>query len=271
MNKIIVIISLCCVGLVLAFLVLLGLSMSVEHRLYAPLSKPPEHGTEFLIEADFSQTPGDTNALASLKQALNGRFSSMGKSAFIELLPPSQLRIDLPTTDNDEVDSISNAIVRRGFLELRMVHDNSDEIIKSNQPAPPGYEVLQSVEVTPGDPAGERLIVKKQAEDGLAGNLIQSALVASANYGPKIDFTLNKDAAARFAKVTTEYSLATIRHRLAIVVDGNVYSAPAIATPITGGECAIAGHFTDEQAHRLVQLLNHPLPVPVKIIEMKSF
>lgn len=275
MKKIIIIISLCCAGLVLAFLVLLGLSMAVEHRLYAPLSKPPAHGTEFLVWADLAQSPGDTNSLASLKEALNARFSAMGTRAFIESLPPSQLRVDLPITKSDEADSIRNAIVQRGFLELRLVHDNSNEIIKDYQPIPPGYEVLQSMEWMSHEQTPELFVVKIQAEDGLAGNLVQTAHVTRDNFGAvQIEFTLNKDATARFAQVTTKYTptlAVRIRHRLAIIVDGDLYTAPLIAGPITGGECAITGHFTDEQAQQLVQLLNHPLPVPVKIVAMKSF
>lgn len=273
MKRAIFIILLCCAGLIFAFLALVALSTYLMHQETAPLSQSLAHGTEFLVEAGPAQSSGDTNSLASLKEALNARFSGMGTRAFIESLPPSQLRVDLPITNNDEADSISNAIVRRGFLEFRMVHDNSDEIIKDHQPIPPGYEVLQSCETTPGQPP-ERFVVKKQAEDGLGGNLVQSALVDQGNYGPDIDFTLNKDAATRFARVTTRFAPSqtnSVRHRLAIVVDGDLYSAPMIMGPITGGLCSITGNFTDEQARQLAQMLNNPLPVPVKIVETKSF
>lgn len=271
MKKIILIISLCFAGLIFVALSL-ALSTYLQDHETAPLSKPPAHGLEFLVQADFSQNAGNTNSLASLKKALFGRFSGMGRRVFIESLPPSQLRVELPVTNNDEANSISNAIARRGYLELRMVHDDSDEIITNSEPIPPGYEVLQSLEVTPGRSTPERLVVKIQPEDSLAGNLVQSALVGQDTYGPQIEFTLNKDAAARFARVTTKYApMMGTHHRLAIVLDGNLYSAPMINAPIVGGRCAITGNYTDEEAQRLVDLLNHPLPVPVKIVTMKSF
>jgi preprotein translocase subunit SecD len=274
MKKIFLILLLCFAGLVIAFLALAGLSSYLDYLATAPLSKAPEHGTELIIEADFSQAPGNTN-MAPLEKALQKRFSGIGARAFMEPVSASKLRIVLPAAESNIVGEIGDNITRAGFLEFRLVNDNSEEIVKNNEPIPNGYEMLQSLQLVPGQKLPERLIVKKKPEDGLAGDFVQSAAVTYGNMGePQIEFEMNKNATARFAQVTTEYAPdkpTGVRHRVAVILDGQLYSAPQIEGPIVDGYCMISGSFTEEDARRLAQLLNDPLPARVKIIETNSF
>jgi preprotein translocase subunit SecD len=283
MKRVFLIISLCLAGWIVAVLVLVGIYTYMGRLARAPLSKPPEHGIAFLVEADFSQMPGDTN-MASLEKALNmvlleraleNRFSNIGTRAFIEPVSASQLRISLPVMESNEVEYVREAITHRGFLEFRLVNDDSYEIIRNNEPIPPGYEMLRSLEMEPGQAAPENLIVKKKAEDGLAGNFIKSARVVTGSMGgPQIDFTLTDEARIAFAHVTTEYGpnpQTGQRHRLAIILDGELYSAPMIMEPIENGECQITGHFTDQEAGQLAQILNSPLPAALNILETNSY
>jgi preprotein translocase subunit SecD len=123
--------------------------------------------------------------------------------------------------------------------------------------------------------APEHLVVKKKAEDGLAGNFIKSARVVSGSLGePQIYFDMTDDGTTRFAHLTTEYApnqQTGQRHRIAVILDGELYSAPLIAEPIVGGECQITGHFTDQGAGQLAQILNSPLPAALKIVETNSY
>lgn len=274
MKKTFFIISLCLAAGIVALLVLVGTYMHLYRLAYAPLSKPPEHGTAFVVEADLSQMPGDTN-MASLEKALENRFSHSGMQAFMEPLSASQLRISLPVMTTDEVESARAAITHRGLLEFRLVNDDSDEIIRNNESIPPGYEVMQSLEMDPGQTALEHLVVKKKAEDGLAGDFIKSAQVVSGSLGePHINFQMTDDGTTRFAHLTTEYapnSQTGQRHRIAIILDGELYSAPLIDEPIVNGEYQVTGHFTDEGAGQLAQMLNYPLPAALQIVETNSY
>lgn len=231
MNKIVRIILLISALLAINIILLVGLVNYLDHQATAPLFKPPEHGTEFLIEADFSQSSGDTNMLA-LEKALQKRLASMGTHAFMKPISASQLRMMLPATDSNTVEEVRDNIIRRGSLELRLVN-------------------------------------------GLAGDFIESARVIEDSLGaPQISFTMKPDAAKRFAELTTQYSpdqRTGQRHSVAIVLDGVLYSAPYIADPIVDGNCEIDGNFTDEEAGHLVQLLNDPLPAPIKIVSTDSF
>ena len=88
-------------------------------------------------------------------------------------------------------------------------------------------------------------------------------MVVRGNLGePQIDFMLTDDGAKKFAKTTREY----VGHRMAIVLDGDLYSAPNIQTPIEGGNGQITGSFTIEQAQELANVLQNPLKAPLHIM-----
>ena len=81
-----------------------------------------------------------------------------------------------------------------------MTATKSSQII---EPIPPGYELLKHVEPQPGGapPKTEQVIVRKKPENGLAGDIVKSAMVVRGNLGePQIDFTLNDDGAKRFGE-----------------------------------------------------------------------
>jgi len=69
---------------------------------------------------------------------------------------------------------------------------------------------------------------------------------------PIIEIKFTDDGAKRFADVTGK----NIGERLAIVIDGKLYSAPRIITAITGGEAQISGHFTKAEAENLAARLD---------------
>ncbi len=65
-----------------------------------------------------------------------------------------------------------------------------------------------------------------------------------------------------------DYRLDTI----AIVLDGNVVSAPEIAGPIPGGNAQIVGDFTRAQAEEIAaQLRSGPLPVDFRVSAISTF
>ena len=83
---------------------------------------------------------------------------------------------------------------------------------------------------------------------------------------PEIDFTLDSEGAEIFGQVTRD----NIGRRLAIVLDGELQTAPVIQGAIEGGSGQITGQFTDQQAQELANVLENPLQAPVKIISEKS-
>ena len=243
-----------------------------RHPTAPSASGPPEHGTEFVIEADFSQAPDGTNAMIDLQGALKKRFANVGFKVFLEPISASRLRLRAPVVDAPKQEAVRNFISRGGDLEFRLVMDEGDPIINHQAPLPPGYEVLEhQTSRLEGDKRvnyTESLVVKKRPEPGLTGSIVRNAMAVRDNLGnPLVEFRLKEEGTASFARVTRD----NLGRRLAIVLDGKLYSAPAIQGPIESGFGQISGLASAEEAMMLANLLSFPLPVPVTVVESTSF
>jgi len=85
---------------------------------------------------------------------------------------------------------------------------------------------------------------------------VADASAAFGTYGaPIVSFSFTPEAANIFGRWTQK----SIGQPFAIVVDGEVLSAPIIREPILGGSGQISGNFTLEEAERLSERLNAPL------------
>jgi preprotein translocase subunit SecD len=84
---------------------------------------------------------------------------------------------------------------------------------------------------------------------------------------PYVSVELNKVGAKTFAELTEKH----VGRRLAIILDGNVHSAPVIRERIPSGQAQITGGFTTEEATDLAIVLRAgALPAPVTILEERT-
>ena len=84
---------------------------------------------------------------------------------------------------------------------------------------------------------------------------------------PIVTFRFNASGAQRFGRVTQE----NVGRPFAIVLDGQVISAPVIRDAILGGTGQISGNFSVEQANTLSVLLRSgALPASLDVIEERS-
>src|SRR6185369_13353705 len=116
-------------------------------------------------------------------------------------------------------------------------------------------------------------LVNKKPERGLTGKHVTAARVVSnpMTGQPEIDFELDKEGAEKFAQITKEFSPSGNRtYQLAIVLDGELYSAPTIHGEIPGGRAQITGNFDIKEAFELANVLQNPLEVPGQIITEQS-
>ena len=103
----------------------------------------------------------------------------------------------------------------------------------------------------------------------LTGSQVVDARVAfdQQNNQPVINFTLS----AFGGKVFGDFTAKSIGKRLAVVLDGKVFSAPAIRERIGGGSGQISGNFTtDEAGNVAIALRSGALPAPVIMLEKRS-
>ena len=201
-------------------------------------------GTSFLVEMDTSKLetietktnnsgqvetvtnlPDVSGAISQAVEVLRKRIDRFGVAEpVIQPAGADRILIQLPGLSEADKESAQTQIQKAAYLEFRMVKEDSQQIIDNHLPIPPGYELLKHVEPQPnGPPRIEQAVVRKKPENGLAGDIVKSAMVVRGNMGePQIDFTLNDNGAKRFAEVTRN----NIGRQLAIVLDGQLYSAP---------------------------------------------
>jgi len=225
-------------------------------------------GTSFLVEMDTTKLANTNETSSALSQAievLRKRIDRFGVAEpVIQSAGGNRILIQLPGLSQADKDSAKTQIQKTAFLEFRMVKEDSDEIIKNGEPIPYGYELLKHVDQQAnGQNHLEQVIVRKKPENGLAGDIVKNAMVMRGNLGePQINFELTDDGAKKFGDVTRE----NVGHRLAIVLDGELYSAPNIQSPIETGSGQITGSYTPEQAMELANVLQNPLKAPLKIV-----
>ena len=89
-----------------------------------------------------------------------------------------------------------------------------------------------------------------------------------------VDLEFNSTAAATFEQVTKEISTRTSpQNQFAIVLDGDVITAPYVSNPIPGGRAQISGSFTQQSATELANVLKYgalPLAFDVSSVDTVS-
>ncbi|MHC1764195.1 MAG: protein kinase [Verrucomicrobiia bacterium] len=162
-------------------------------------------------------------------------------------LAPSPKAAD-PLAEAAESEAVSKEVPARAEplsgkprLQMRLVAPESDTTL-------PADEFPH-----PGDPSGQAKIRVLRDVLFCATSVVRAGLDQDPiNGGPQIRIRLTEDDAKRFEKVTEE----NINRQLAILFDSRLLAAPVIRTRIPGGEIAIAGNFTDSEAHAIIDALN---------------
>ena len=97
--------------------------------------------------------------------------------------------------------------------------------------------------------------------------LVDSQPSFDQNGSPAVNFRFNPAGGAAFGRYTAE----NIGSPFAIVLDGEVISAPVIQSHIPGGSGIITGNFTPEESTRLAILLRAgALPAEIKVLEQRT-
>jgi SecD/SecF fusion protein len=228
-------------------------------------------GTSFLMSMDTNRLENADELQSALPQAievLRRRVDTLGVSEpVIQPAGENRILIQLPGLSQAEKEEALRNIQKAAFLEFRMVHPQSTELLAQGV-IEPGYEVLRlKMTNEEGVESLTPLLVKRRAERGLTGEYITSAFVIRGNLGePIISFTFNSAGAALFGDITSDH----VGERLAIVLDGELYSAPNIIEPILGGSGQISGTFDTAEAQELSNILLNPLRAPLDLEESRE-
>jgi preprotein translocase subunit SecD len=171
---------------------------------------------------------------------------------------------------------------RTALLEFKIVNDESPLAAELPASILPGEEQLFFERYKDKIPEDSEVLFQKDInkETGvitkkpfllkkevlLTGDLITEARVnIDERFNePYVSITFNATGAKIFEEITAQ----NIKKRLAIILDGNVYSAPVIQERISGGSAQITGRFTMDEAKDLAIVLRAgALPAPIKILQ----
>lgn len=176
-----------------------------------------------------------------------------------------KILVELPGIKTPEEEQRARELISRAAkLELMAVdEDRAMRVGEMNEVEAAGYgdKILEDA-IAPG--------VKHLVNEIpiLDGSMLTDAQVGyDQNNRPVINFTLNSEGAQIFGDFTGK----SVGKRLAIVLDGKVYSAPVINERIGGGSGQISGNYTTAEANDLaIALRSGALLAPIYMMEKRS-
>ena len=177
----------------------------------------------------------------------------------------TDISVQLPGIKTAEDEKAARKLISRpANLELMAVdEERADQVytMSKAQAAQYGDIILEST-----DNPNVKYLVKEIPV--LNGTQVVDAQVAfDQSNQPIINFTLNTAGARIFGDFTGK----NVGKRLAVVLDGKVYSAPNIRERIGGGSGQISGGFTVVEAGNVaIALRSGALPASVKLLEKRS-
>lgn len=223
-------------------------------------------GMHLVLEVETENLPEEAKKDAAERalEIIRNRIDEFGvKEPIVQLQGTNQIVVQLPgVTDRARALDL---IRRTAVLEFKLVSSDAKKISQALEgKIPEGFELKELEKEKDKEPV---LLEKKTL---LRGDTLVNADVRFDQGGfgqPIVGLTFNAEGAKKFAKITTD----NVGRRLAIVLDGKVYSAPVINEPIPSGEAVISGRFSVEEAKDLALVLRvGSLPAPVAIAEERT-
>ena len=181
------------------------------------------------------------------------------KEPIIQRQGASRVLVQLPGVDNPE--EIKRLLGRTAKLTFQLVDlRTTASEARSSGRVPPGAVLMESAN---GD--GTYYVVEKRVL--VSGETLDTATSGfDQNSRPAVNFALNAEGARKFGKATGE----NIGRPFAIVLDGQVVSAPTIQSQIFGSG-QITGNFTVQETNELALILRAgALPAPLTVLEERS-
>jgi preprotein translocase subunit SecD len=205
-------------------------------------------------------------AVSQVVETIRNRLDQFGLSEpSVTRQGDTDIVVQLPGIKTAEDEKAARELISKpANLELMAVdEERADQVytMTASQAAQYGNVILEDT-----NDASTKYLVKEIPI--LNGSQIIDAQVAfdQANQ-PIINFTLNSSGARIFGDFTAK----SVGKRLAVVLDGKVYSAPNIRERIGGGSGQISGGFTVAEAGNVaIALRSGALPASVKLLEKRS-
>ena len=219
----------------------------------------------------------DENIEYIRKQTIEKSIGVLGRridpNGNLELLlaPEGDKRILLQVPGAQNIDEIKDRINKSANLSFHLVNekDSTNEQAMTVAIEPP-HRVGAGDKYFPfsaSNGQGAGLIVVERTR--ITGDCLKDSSGGPhpENRGAVVNFSFNVACATEFGRMTAR----NINKRFAVVLDGEIITAPNIRSAITGGSGFIEGGFTMESARDLALLLNAgALPAKLTIVEERT-
>jgi SecD/SecF fusion protein len=224
-------------------------------------------GTQFLLELAGSTGQG---TLDQAVEVIRKRVDSVGVAEpVIQPVGQNRIIVQIPGVSEADKASYRRQLERVAKLEFTLVHERSDELVgdgKTKPQIPIDSQLLMLRDRQPNGTVKEfPIIVKRRTE--ISGKSVANAFRSVDQLGRAVVIIeFNPEGRKKFGNLTEQ----NIGRRLAVILDGEVYSAPVIRSAIYGS-CEISGgNMSSVEAEELASVLKNPLENPVSIIDERG-
>lgn len=241
-------------------------------------------GVAFTLQVDPSALDQSSNTVRKEKLSkaidiIGSRINGLGVAEpIIRPIGDSRIEVQLPGVNTRDNPQIVDSVKKPARLDFRLVNPFQTPANTPADEVPPGYEILSiDHDRADGTTTTEELFVKRIPE--MTGEGISDSYPVTDEFGNyRIILKFTSEGSKQFAAVTKEIAGfsqqliqrsgdASARARLAIVLDGKLYSAPGVEKEINSDSAEISGSFTQREAFDLANVLNNPLDLPLSIQE----
>jgi SecD/SecF fusion protein len=231
----------------------------------------PAHGLVLLLAVGSSNQVSEisSNDLKRVAEMVGRRVDALGYPVWMKREGSNSFSITVPLSAAKETEALKSIMNKAGLLEFFFVHEESPRLVAEGL-TPVGYRLMKETRLrADGSREVIPMLVEKRAVTEPSGRNIKRADVGRGSMNdPRITFQFDEPGTAAFAKLTSD----NIGRQLAIVVDGELFSAPFLRSAITEGTAQISGgNLSAKEAQGLTILMRFPLEVPVQIVEERTY
>ena len=226
-------------------------------------------------ESEISSSPSDTTPMDKVIEIMSERLNAFGVAeTLVRKKGDRAIEIQIPDRTTKQDPGMIEELQKPAKLEFRIVNVNANAPVPlqegeewTDDDGIPYVAMLRSDAI-----ANERPIWVRRLWSA-DGEIIEEAAPRQDQMGGwevGLDFT--SDGGKVFADLTGEIANSNdptsgALGRLAIVLDGQLESAPTVKQRIDGGSAVINGNFSYREAKMLSDILNNPLKVSLNIGE----
>src|SRR5690606_23738041 len=205
-----------------------------------------------------------TQAMESATEVVRKRIDALGTRE-PTIIRQGDDRIVVQVPGLEDPQALKDLLGQTAELEFKLVDQSALPADLAQGIAPPGSQIFPYA--AESDFAGQSIAVRRLG--GIRGDSLTNAVQGfdQQTNEPVVNITFDAQGGARFARLTSE----NVNKPFAIILDGEVLSAPNINQAILGGSAQISGGFTVETANQLATALRSgALPVELTVVEERT-